>query len=399
MEENNENVVDETTQEQTVETVDENKFDSAGDDSVIKIDLDKPIENETTEETTEVADDTADDTRVVGSDENTEPVQEQEEVQPEVEAQEQPVVEEVTEEEIAEEAEEVAEQVEEAIAEAKATGEPLPENIQKLVDFMNETGGDIQDYVRLNQDYKEMDSSLALEEYYRLTKPHLTEEERRFLMDETFSYDEEVDDEREVRRKKIALKEQVAEAKAYLDGQKSKYYDEIKAGSKLTGEQQKAIDFFNRYNKESSEQKTVAEKQHRTFLNKTNQLFNDKFKGFEYNVGDKKFRFNVKNADNVKETQSDINNFVKKFLNEDNTMSDAKGYHKSLFTAMNADTIAQHFYEQGKADALKESVAKSKNVNMNPRQQHSGEVNSGGMKVRVLGESSNDFKFKIRNKK
>ncbi len=399
MEENNENVVDETTQEQTVETVDESKFDSAGDDSVIKIDLDKPIENETTEETTELADDTADDTRVVGGDENTEPVQEQEEVQPEVEAQEQPVVEEVTEEEIAEEAEEVAEQVEEAIAEAEATGEPLPENIQKLVDFMNETGGDIQDYVRLNQDYKEMDSSLALEEYYRLTKPHLTEEERRFLMDETFSYDEEVDDEREVRRKKIALKEQVAEAKAYLDGQKSKYYDEIKAGSKLTSEQQKAIDFFNRYNKESSEQKTVAEKQHRTFLNKTNQLFNDKFKGFEYNVGDKKFRFNVKNADNVKETQSDINNFVKKFLNEDNIMSDAKGYHKSLFTAMNADTIAQHFYEQGKADALKESVAKSKNVNMNPRQQHSGEVNSGGMKVRVLGESSNDFKFKIKNRK
>jgi len=399
MDENNENVVDETTQEQTVETVDENKFDSAGDDSVIKIDLDKPIENETTEETTEVADDTTDDTRVVGSNEDAEPVQEQEEVQSEVEAQEQPVVEEVTEEEIAEEAEEVAEQVEEAIAEAEATGEPLPENIQKLVDFMNETGGDIQDYVRLNQDYKEMDSSLALEEYYRLTKPHLTEEERRFLMDETFSYDEEVDDEREVRRKKIALKEQVAEAKAYLDGQKSKYYDEIKAGSKLTSEQQKAIDFFNRYNKESSEQKTVAEKQHRTFLNKTNQLFNDKFKGFEYNVGDKKFRFNVKNADNVKETQSDINNFVKKFLNEDNTMSDAKGYHKSLFTAMNADTIAQHFYEQGKADALKESVAKSKNVNMNPRQQHSGEVNSGGMKVRVLGESSNDFKFKIKNRK
>ncbi len=266
MEENNENVVDETTQEQTVETVDESKFDSAGDDSVIKIDLDKPIENETTEETTEVADDTVDDTRVVGGDENTEPVQEQEEVQPEVEAQEQPVVEEVTEEEIAEEAEEVAEQVEEAIAEAQATGEPLPENIQKLVDFMNETGGDIQDYVRLNQDYKEMDSSLALQEYYRLTKPHLTEEERRFLMDETFSYDEEVDDEREVRRKKIALKEQVAEAKAYLDGQKSKYYDEIKAGSKLTNEQQKAVDFFNRYNKESSEQKTVAEKQHRTFL-------------------------------------------------------------------------------------------------------------------------------------
>ncbi len=142
----------------------------------------------------------------------------------------------------------------------------------------------------------------------------------------------------------------------------------------------------------------MAEKQHRTFLKKTNQVFNDKFKGFEYNVGDKKFRFNVKDADKVKETQSDINNFVKKFLNENNEMSDAAGYHKSLFTAMNADAVAKHFYEQGKADAIKDSVAKAKNVNMDPRQSH-GKIEAGGIKVRVLGDNSNDFKFKIKNKK
>jgi len=402
MEENNENVVEETTQEQTVETVDESKFNSAGDDSVIKIDLNKPVEKDATREqsTDEVPvrdePEASEEVREENVEEqNEEPAGEEEQAIQD----DQPAVEEITDEEVAEEVEEVTEQVEEAIAESQATGKPLPENIQKLVDFMEETGGDLKDYVKLNQNYSDMDSSLALEEYYRLTKPHLTEEERRFLMDETFSYDEDVDDEKDIRRKKIALKEQVAEAKAYLDGQKSKYYDEIKAGSKLTDEQQKAVDFFNRYNKESSEQKTVAEKQHRTFLNKTNQLFNDKFKGFEYNVGEKKFRFNVKNAENVKETQSDINNFVKKFLNEDNTMSDAKGYHKSLFTAMNADTIAQHFYEQGKADALKESVAKSKNVNMDPRQQFSGQPNTGGPKFKVLGSNSSDFKFKIKNKK
>ena len=402
MEENNENVVEETTQEQTVETVDESKFNSAGDDSVIKIDLSKPVEKDATREqsTDEVPvrdePEASEEVREENIEEqNEEPAGEEEQAIQD----DQPAVEEITDEEVAEEVEEVTEQVEEAIAESQATGKPLPENIQKLIDFMEETGGDLKDYVKLNQNYSDMDSSLALEEYYRLTKPHLTEEERRFLMDETFSYDEDVDDEKDIRRKKIALKEQVAEAKAYLDGQKSKYYDEIKAGSKLTDEQQKAVDFFNRYNKESSEQKTVAEKQHRTFLNKTNQLFNDKFKGFEYNVGEKKFRFNVKNADNVKETQSDINNFVKKFLNEDNVMSDAKGYHKSLFTAMNADTIAQHFYEQGKADALKESVAKSKNVNMDPRQQFSGQPNTGGPKFKVLGSNSSDFKFKIKNKK
>ena len=194
------------------------------------------------------------------------------------------------------------------------------------------------------------------------------------------------------------MKEQVAEAKLRLDSAKSKYYEDIKYGSKLTSEQQKAIDFFNRYNTESKEQKAIAEKQHSTFLNKTNKLFNKEFKGFEYNVGDKKFRFNVKNSDTVKETQSDINNFVKKFLNKNNEMEDAKGYHKSMYTAMNADSIANHFYEQGKADALKDSVAKSKNINMDPRQQHSGVVEAGGIKVRVLGEDSNDFKFKIKNK-
>ena len=193
------------------------------------------------------------------------------------------------------------------------------------------------------------------------------------------------------------MKEQVAQARQHLDSAKSKYYEDIQYGSKLTGEQQKAIDFFNRYNKESEEQQKKADSQQRTFLNKTDQVFNDKFKGFEYNVGEKRFRFNIKNTKDVKETQSDVNNFVKKFLNKNHELEDAKGYHKALYTAMNSDAIANHFYEQGKADALKNSVAKSKNINMDPRQQHSGEINAGGVKVRVLGDNSDDFKFKIKN--
>ena len=170
----------------------------------------------------------------------------------------------------------------------------------------------------------------------------------------------------------------------------------------MTQEQQQAIDFFNRYNKESEEQKKLSEASKRTFLNKTENLFNDKFKGFEYNVGEKKFRFNVKDAGKVKETQSDINNFVNKFVGEDKTsIEDAKGYHKSLFTAMNADAIAKHFYEQGKSDAIKDRIIKDKNINMDPRQTH-GEVNVGGVRVRALGESSSDMKnrsFKIKKKK
>ncbi len=381
------------TTEEVVEKVDNvTKVDlkKTEDDNVTKVDLSKPPipkENE------EIKEDVTDDGGVVELAETTDSTQEQEEVQQETETQEAPVVEEITEE-----VEELVEQVEEAVAEAEATGKELPENIQKLMQFMEDTGGDLEDYVKLNQDYSELDNNALLKEYYKQTKPHLDSEEIDFLMEDNFSFDEDVDEDVDVRRKKLALKEQVAQAKQHLDGAKSKYYEDIKYGSKLTGEQQKAVDFFNRYNKESKEQQEVAEKQHKTFLNKTDKLFNKEFKGFEYNIGEKRFRFNVKDSDTVKNTQSDINNFVGKFLNKNNEMEDAKGYHKSMYTAMNADKIASHFYEQGKADALKNSVAKSKNISMDPRQQHGGEINAGGYKVKVLGESSNDFKFKIKQK-
>jgi len=362
-------------------------------EDVTKVDFSKPpvVEEEQEKVDAEVDETTENDSEVV------EEVEQKEEVVED----ELPALEEVTEEETEEPnevTEDLVEEVEEAIAEAEATGKPLPENIQKLIDFMDETGGSLEDYVDLNRDYSDLDNLTALTEYYKRTKPHLSAEEISFLIEDSFDFDEEVDDERDIKRKKLALKEQVASAKAYLDGQKSKYYDEIKAGSNLPPEAQKAMDFFSRYNKESEEANKTAEKAKSVFLNKTDKVFNDKFKGFEYNVGDKKYRFNVNNAEDVKATQSDINNFVKKFLNEDNTMSDAKGYHKSLFTAMNADAVAKHFYDQGRSDAIKDSVAKSKNVNMDPRQSH-GEVQVGGKKFKVLsGDSSSSLKIKMKRK-
>jgi hypothetical protein len=402
MEEKEEKVVEEITQE-TTEQVDENKFESADDDSVIKVDLSKPPtpkeeKNDEPEKNTEAEADSTDNGGVVAESENAEPIQEQEEVQSEEETQEAPVLEEITEDSTEEEVAEAEEKIEEVIAEAEATGKPIPENIQKLMDFMEETGGDLNDYVKLNQDYSKLDDNALLYEYYKQTKPHLNNEEINFLMEDQFSYDEEEDEERDIRRKKLALKEQVANAKSHLDGQKSRYYEDIKAGSKLTPEQQKAVDFFNRYNKESEATQKTVKKNTEIFTQKTNQVFNDKFKGFEYNVGDKKYRFNVSNAEEIKNTQSDISNFTKKFLDKNSTLTDAKGYHKSLFTAMNADAVAKHFYEQGKADAMKDSVTKAKNVNMNPRQAH-GKVETGGMKFKVLGDNSSDFKFKINKNK
>jgi hypothetical protein len=399
MEEKLEEVVEKTEQEnqqdpgdENVVKVDESKFESAGDDDVIKVDLSNPP----TPKEDKV------DTEVVAEEKSEEAVTEvtdEAEAQPETEKQETPTLEEITveadETEVTVEA--AAEAVEEAITESIETGKPLPENVQKLVDFIEETGGDINDYVKLNQDYSTLDDEDLLREYYTQTKSHLNTEEINFLMEDQFSFDEDVDDDRDIRKKKIALKEQVANAKSHLDGQKSKYYEEIKAGSKLTTEQQKAIDFFNRYNKETEEISKSSEKNRNNFTQKTEQVFNNEFKGFEYNVGDKNYRFNVKDVDKIKTEQSDINNFMTRFVDENSALKDAKGYHKALFTAANTDAVAKHFYEQGKADAMKNSVAKAKNVDMDPRQNH-GTIEAGGMKFKVLGDDSSDFKFKIKNK-
>ena len=369
MEENKE-VTEEVTQEtveQQEETpqLDESKFQSAGDDDVIKIDLSQPPpvqEEQTTEEVAE-------------------------------EQPEEKVVEEVAEEVVAEQPveETVQEVVEEETQEELVD---LPENVQKLMEFMEETGGDLRDYVKLNTDVKDMDDSEVLHDYYKRTKPHLNNEEINFLLEDRFSYDEENADETDIKRKKLALKEQVAEARTYLDGQKSKYYEEIKAGSKLTGEQQDAIEFYNNYTKDEEQNMEIVKLQQSTFLNKTEEV---DFNGFNFNVGDKEVTYNIPNADEVKNKQKDINNFVKKFLNKDALMEDAAGYHKSLFTAMNPDAIAKHFYEQGKSDAIKQTVADSKNINTS-RESHKVYEGEGGIKFKVLGEDSSDMKLRIKKR-
>ena len=357
-------------------------------ETITKVDLTKPQKTEKEDalqgETTDSVQDTGEKGKEAGEETKVE-VPQSDPVQDEA----KPVIEEVTE------ATQVADVASDAIKESMETGDPLPENIQKLVDFMGETGGDINDYVKLNKDYSKLDNQDLLHEYYTQTKPHLNAEEINFLMEDQFSYDEDADDERDIRRKKLALKEQVANAKTQLEELKSKYYTEIKGGSKLTTEQKEAINFYQESQKQNEYEKSAKS----NFLNRTNKFFGDQFKGFEYNVGEKNYRFNVNDVNKVKETQSDINNFIGKFLDENRQMKDEAGYHKSLFTAMNSDAVAKHFYEQGKADALKQSIAESKNIDMEPRQQLNENVDAGGVKVRALGDNAADFKFKIKNKK
>jgi len=289
---------------------------------------------------------------------------------------------------------ETKQQLKEAIRDEKVIGKQLPENIEKLVSFMEETGGTVEDYVSLNKDYSKYDEKQVLNEYYKKTKPHLDQEEINFLMEDNFSYDEEVDEDRVVRKRQLLLKEEIAKAKNFLESSKSKYYDEIKLRPGVTQEQQKAMDFFNRYNKEQQ----IAAERREQFKDSTSKLFNEDLKGFEIKVGEKKFNYNISNPSATAEKQSDLNEFVKKFLNEKGEVIDAVGYHKAFYAAENVDTIANHFYEQGKADAVKDVIAKSKNINNDPRPQASGDVFINGFKVKAIS-GVDSSRLKIKSKK
>ena len=274
----------------------------------------------------------------------------------------------------------------------------LPENVQKLVDFMNETGGTLEDYVRLSADYSNVDENTLLKEYYKQTKSHLDSEEINFLLEDQFSFDEDIDDERDIKRKKLAFKEEVRKAKDFLTTLKDKYYAEVKLGSRLAPEQQKAIDFFNRYNNEQSQVQELQKKQAERFNEQTSKVFNQDFKGFDFSVGENKFRFKVKDVQQTKEVQSDIMKAFGSFLDENNMLKDGPGYHKALFAARNADTIASHFYEQGRADAIRQLNAEAKNINMDPRKSSDGVLDTGGVKVRAIsGDNSSKLRIKIKS--
>ena len=304
-------------------------------------------------------------------------------------------IQEITEEEIKEETKEVEQELKEAIRDEKVVGKELPENIEKLVSFMEDTGGTVEDYVRLNADYSTVDDNALIREYYKQTKPHLDHEEISFLLEDNFSFDEDMDEERDIRKKKLAFKEEIAEARKFLEDTKSKYYDEIKLRPGVTQDQQKATDFFNRYNEEQKIQK----QQHDTFKSNTKNFFNQEFKGFDFNVGEKKFRYGVSDKESVASNQSDLTNLIGKFLDNKGEVQDYKGYHKAIFAAQNADTIANHFYEQGKADAVKDVMAKSKNITNEPRATSTGDVYINGLKVKAIsGVDSSKLKLKIKNK-
>ena len=310
--------------------------------------------------------------------------------------EEEVVLEEVKEEDIQQEV--VEEKIEEPVAQTQPEPQVVvPENLKDLVKFMEDTGGTLEDYTRLNADYSNIDDNALLLEYYKNTKPHLNMEEINFLIEDTFQFDEELDEPRDIKKKKLAFKEEIVKARKHLTGLKDQYYKEVKLGSKLTSEQKEAVEFYNKYKQEQTTNSEIQKQQLERFQKSTDSVFNNNFKGFDFNVGEKTYRYNIKDVQGVKEYQSDISNFVREFLDDKNMMQDAKGYHKALYAGKNIDKIVKHFYDQGKADAIKETSMNAKNIDMSPRKSSAPVIDAGGMKFRVLGgDDSSSLKFKIR---
>ena len=268
----------------------------------------------------------------------------------------------------------------------------LPEGVNKLMKFIEETGGTVEDYAKLNKDYSKMDNLVLLREYYEFTKPHLDKEDINFLMDKNFAYDKELDDPSDIKAKQLAFKEELYNAQNALNGAKEKYYTDLKLRKKndIPKEYQEALVYYNKTQQLLKEEAQVAD----NFLEQTKNVFNNDFKGFDFKVGESKYRVKIDNTKKIQEFQSDINNFLNQFV-DDKGVTDARKYHKALYTAQNADKIANHFYEQGRADAIKESAKKAKNINMDPRSDASSVVTKSGDTIRVIsGDSSDKLRIK-----
>ena len=279
--------------------------------------------------------------------------------------------------------------------EIKEDPKNLPENVDKLVKFLEDTGGTIEDYVNLNRDVSKMDNISLLREYYSKTKPHLDAQDIDFLFNKNFSYDGEADDPQDIKAKKLAFKEELFNAQNYFNSSKEKYYADLKLRkqSTLTPEQTEAIEFYNGY----KEQRKGSDERLDYFKKETDKVFNDNFKGFDFKVGENKYRYKVDNPQKVKEFQYSLANWVNTHLNDKGAVKDPAFYHKSLFAAQNADKLASHFYEQGRADAIRESAKQAKNIKMDPRSDNATipQTNTSGIRA-ISSNDDNPNKLRIK---
>lgn len=275
----------------------------------------------------------------------------------------------------------------------------LPEDVSAFLKYKKETGRGINDFMKLQVNYDDLNPDQVLREYYAATENDLDSEDIEYLMEDKFSYDEELDEESVVKQKQIAKKRELAKAKKYFNDLKETYKVPVESASAPVNEEE--LESYNAYKEYISQSQSIQEENRKRaeyFAKKTEELFNDEFKGFEFVVGDQKLVFTPGEAKEVKNVQSDINNFISRYLDDNGMVKDHVGYHKALSAALNPDKLATYFYEKGRADAVGDVTKRSKNIDMNVRTSPQQLSNNSGLKIRAV-ESKYDRDFKIRSKK
>ena len=280
----------------------------------------------------------------------------------------------------------------------KDANEDLPEDVAAYFKYKKETGRGIRDFVELQKDYEEMEGDQVLAAYYTTTEEGLDSEDIRDIIEDKFSYDEELDEPKDIKKKKLAKKRELAKAKKFLNEQRDKYKAPLESsGGGLSTEDKEKINSYKSYIEESQTKAEAQKKRYNYFVDKTNEVFNDEFKGFEFKVGDKKFTFKPGDKDELRSKQSDVNNFVGKYMDkETGLIKDAQGYHRAMSVAMNLDKFAEFFYNQGVTQAVDNVSKKSKNINMEMRKTPQT-FSKDGLKIRSVGDKSSGRGLKIRS--
>ena len=286
--------------------------------------------------------------------------------------------------------------VDELFAEKEAN-EELPEDVSAYFKYKKETGRGIADFYNLQKDYSDMDDDDVLANYYGMTEEGLDAIDIQDIIEDKFSVDEDIDEPKDIKRVKLAKKRELAKAKKFLNEQKDKYKVPLESsGDGLSDEQQENLNAYKSYIDESKTTEETQKRKYDYFLNKTNEVFNNDFKGFDFKIGENNITFKPGTSEELKNVQSDVNNFINKFTDKDGLIEDVSGYHRSIAVAMNPEKFAQFFYEQGVSNAVDNVSRKSKNINMDVRQAPQT-VTKEGMKIRPVGNTDSGRGLKIRS--
>ncbi len=265
--------------------------------------------------------------------------------------------------------------------------EPLPEDVSAYLKYKKDTGRGFDDYVKLNQNFDELPEDTLLKQYYMATEEGLDEEDVNYMMQD-FSYDKEVDEPDVIRRRKLEKKKNIAKAKKFFNTQKEDYSRPLESrGDGVSAEDKEILKNYKQYMADAKTAEEVTNKKREFFINKTNEVFNPEFKGFEFKIGEQKLVYSPGSAEEVKQQQLTPNTFLEKHLDEKGLIKNANNYHMALSAAMNPQKFAEFFYEQGKSMAAEDVMRKTKNIKMTTR--NTPEVASkGGMKIKSLSQNS-----------